>query len=97
MPFRKKPLNSNSNNNTIFIKIDGQEMCATMLRFQLQVCIIRWSNQKLKVVTNFPGSYNSPCQLTSYIILVHRTSWRPKYENQEALGKGTPRTQDLKS
>ena len=71
MPFRKKPLNSNSNNNTIFIKRDGQEMCATMLRFKLQVCIIRWSNQKL----NFPGSYNSPCQLTSYIILVHRTSW----------------------
>ena len=74
MPFRKKPLNSNSNNNTIFIKIDGQELCATMLRFKLQVCIIRWSNQKLKVVTNFPESYNSPGQFTSYNILVHRTS-----------------------
>ena len=94
MPFRKKPLNSNSNNNTIFIKIDGQELCATMLRFKLQVCIIRWSNQKLKVVTNFPGSYNSPCQLTSYH---SRPQNLLEYENQEALGKGTPRTQDLKS
>ena len=61
-------------------------MWATMLRLKLQVCIIRWSNQKMKVVTNFPESYNSPGQFTSYIILVPRTSWRPKYEDQEALG-----------
>ena len=61
-------------------------MWATMLRFKLQVCIIRWSNQKMKVAANFPGSYNSPRQFTSYIILVHSTSWRPKYEDQEALG-----------
>ena len=62
-------------------------MWATMLRLKLQVCIIRWSNQKMKVVANFPDlSYNSPRQFTSYIILFHRTSWRPKYEDQEALG-----------
>ena len=57
--------------------------------------IIRRSNQKMKVVTNFPESYNSPGQFTSYIILVPEPPGGLRMRTRRLWG--TPGTQDLNS
>ena len=71
-------------------------MWATMLRLKLQVCIIRWSNQKMKVVTDFRESYNSPGQ---YSRVISFSSWEPPGDLNMRTRRlwGTPGTQDLKS
>ena len=58
----------------------------------------QWSNQKMKVVANFPESYNSPGQFTTYIIISFSSTKPPGGLSMRTRRLwGTPGTQDLKS